>query len=110
MPKTKTIPVRLDAVLLTRLDRLAKASGLSRSAVIKFCVATFTEAITDLRGPYLEQLKEKLRQLDGRTHRYAENFQGVEEAKGPAPQTEDPASRAPMRAGKLKYRRTRIKK
>jgi DNA-binding MurR/RpiR family transcriptional regulator len=99
MPKTKTIPVRLDPVLLARLDRLAKATGLSRSAVIKFCVSTFTEAIPDLRGPYLEQLKEKLHQLDGRTHRYAENFQGVEQ-EAPEIQADAEKKAAPRRRGR----------
>jgi len=109
MPKTKTIPVRLDPVLLARLDRLAKAAGLSRSAVIKFCVSTFTEAIPDLRGPYLEQLKEKLHQLEGRTHRYAENFQVVEE-EAPEIQAEDGKKTARLPMGRVKYRMSRAKK
>jgi predicted transcriptional regulator len=110
MPKSKTIPVRLNADLLARLDRLAEAAGLSRSAVIKFCVSTFTEAITDLRGPHLERLKEQLRQLDGRTHRYAEQCLCVEEEKVSAGVDENKAARAASPAGKVKYRAVRAKK
>lgn len=63
MPVAATIPVRLPAELLARLDAWAVSKGVSRSAAIKLCLGQQLGVIADSKP-------ESLRGLDGRTHRY----------------------------------------
>lgn len=79
MPIARTIPIRLTGDIIARLDRLAKASGLTRTAVMRICISSFTEVVgSSLTSNQLGALREKLRELDGRTYRYS-GKRGIEE-------------------------------
>lgn len=77
--ETKPIPVRLTQAMLDRLDHAAKETGLAnRTAVVKLCLVLFLDALERNRyripGVNVEEL---IRDLDGRTHRYAETTSDV---------------------------------
>lgn len=70
--ETKPISVRLTPVMLSRLNRIAERSGLSRSSVIKVLVNSFLEKVGDeaISGHALQAWEEAIKDLDGRTHRF----------------------------------------
>jgi hypothetical protein len=74
MSGSKPIPTRFSEDLLQRMDSCAKKSGLeNRTAVVKFCVATFLDHFERSGEASLPpNWKEILRELDGRTFRYAD--------------------------------------
>ena len=73
MSEGKPIPVRLSEEIISRLDSVAKSSGLAnRTAVIKLCVGSFLDHFEKTGTSALPlDWKEILREQDGRTHRYA---------------------------------------
>ena len=72
MAEGRTIPVRLAPEVIRRLDAVAKRTGMSRNALMKFCVSTFACEMenADLTADTLRAWTEVLRELDGRTQRY----------------------------------------
>jgi hypothetical protein len=93
--KTKPIPVRLDADMIERLDRVVKDLGFgSRTAVIRLCISTFIDYLekhgTLMLPPDWEHM---LKQLDNRTHRYKnqprENLKAAEGKVSYGTKTED---------------------
>lgn len=88
MARSKPIPVKLSDELIARLDAVSASTGLNnRSALIKFCISTFLEHVerSGLKGLPAEW-EEILRDLDGRSHRYAKLKMVAEEREpyGPA--------------------------
>lgn len=73
MAESRSIPVRLSPEVIERLDRVAKRTGMSRNALMKFCVSTFAYEMEngELSTRTLQAWQKVLKDLDGRTHRYA---------------------------------------
>ncbi len=73
MAEGRSIPVRLSPEVIERLDRVAKRTGMSRNALMKFCVSTFAYEMEsgELSTRTLQAWQKVLKDLDGRTHRYA---------------------------------------
>ena len=69
----KPIPVRLPEDVIARLDAAAESLGLdNRSEVIKLCISTFVKHV-EMHGKLCLPMdwEEILKDMDGRTHRYA---------------------------------------
>ena len=79
MAEGRTIPVRLSPDVIERLDAVARRTGMSRNALMKFCVSTFAYEMEkgDLTADTLRAWGEVLRDLDGRTHRYGPTAGGA---------------------------------
>lgn len=96
MAEGRSIPVRLSPEVIERLDRVAKRTGMSRNSLMKFCVSTFAYEMEtgELSTKTLQAWQEVLKNLDGRTHRYAprgERALKVAEGKGGYPKKKQSA-------------------
>lgn len=66
------LPVRLTKEQINRIDAAAKSLGTSRTGVIKICLLAFLQRFEREGLAMLPpDWEDRLRDLDGRTHRYS---------------------------------------
>lgn len=71
------IPVRLTKEQIARIDSAAKAMGTTRTGVIKICLLAFLQRFErEGLGMLPPDWDERLRDQDGRTHRYGPSGPG----------------------------------
>jgi len=71
------IPVRLTKEQIARIDSAAKSMGTTRTGVIKICLLAFLQRFErEGLGMLPPDWDERLRDQDGRTHRYGPSGAG----------------------------------
>lgn len=73
MSPSRNIPIRFNEEMIRELEEAANRMGLAnRSDLIKFCVKTFLRHFAEHGSESLPpNWREILKDIDGRTHRYA---------------------------------------